>query len=104
MDNVKCTIPLDTMFKKNANRQPLDLTIRSYSGGWSPSGWSLHSIDDLYITIDPQDENLRTLQTANPTDPSGETDADLFELRRDGIAVGTYRIHLTWTMRIVSAP
>lgn len=107
MDNVKGTIALDAMFKRNATRQPLDLTIRRFNagtGGWAPSGWSLHSIDDLYITINPQDKDLRTLQTANPNDPSGSTDADLFELWRDGVTVGIYRIPLKWNMRIVSAP
>jgi len=106
IDNVKGTISLPNMFKKRATRQPLDLTIRRFNstgGGWEPVGWSLHSVDDLYI-LDTADKDVRILTTVNPDDPSGESDADLFELWHEGVTVGIYHIPLTWKMRIIPAP
>jgi len=104
IDNVKGTIALGQMFKKGATRQALDLTIRvrtTEDGGWPPAGWLLHSVEDLYIIEDPDDKNVRTLTTANPDDPSGDSDADIFELWQEGVVVGVYRIPLTWTIRMV---
>jgi hypothetical protein len=103
IDNVKTHIKLGAMFKNRTTRQPLDLSIRMRGqfGGWAPSAWSLHSVDDLYLLQDPNDKDIRTLTTF---DPSGQTNADFFELRHQGVTVGIYRIQLEWIMRIVSWP
>jgi len=106
VDNVKCTIALDVMFKKRATRQPLTVQVRrpAPAGGWEPAGWSLKSVEDLHIVKDPDDKNVRILTTANPDDPTGENDADLFELWHNGEVVGVYCIPLSWKMRVVDAP
>lgn len=105
VDNVKATIALQAMFKKNATRHPLDMTIRVHdpdTGGWAPTGWSLHSIYDLYIVDDPDDENVRILTTKNPQ--TGDHDAAFFELWHNGETVGIYYFPLTWEMRLIAAP
>lgn len=105
VDSVKTTITLDTMFKRNATRQPLDITVRLFNaaaGGWQGAHWSIHSVLDLYIVDDPSDPDVRTLQTMNPV--TGQHDAALFELRHNGETVGFYEFPLTWKMRILSAP
>lgn len=108
IDNVKCCISLDVMFKKNATRQPLILSVRKATpeGYWAPAGWTLRSVDDLYI-VETGDKKVRLLTTANPD--TNESDADLFELRKaneagEMVTVGTYRIPLTWTIRLVEEP
>lgn len=106
VDNVKCTIALDVMFKKRATRQPLTVQVcrPASAGGWEPAGWGLHSVEGLYIVEDPDDKNVRILTTANPDDPTGENDADLFELWHNGEVVGVYCIPLSWKMQVVDAP
>ena len=105
VDNVKGTINLDSMFKKNVTRHRLDLTIRRQQDGatgWGPAGWSLHSIVDLHIVDDPQDNDVRVLTTRNPQ--TGEQDAAFFELWQNGETVGVYYFPLTWEMRLIAAP
>lgn len=104
VDNVKGTIILPNMFKKSASRQAFDLTIRRFNpdaGGWPPAGWSLHSIDDLYIE-ETSDPDVRRLTTFNRQ--TGKHDACWFELWQNGETVGIYSMPLTWEMRIVPAP
>jgi hypothetical protein len=110
VDNVKGTISLPNMFKKTASRQAFDLTIRRFNpetGGWPPAGWSLHSIDDLYIE-ETSDPNVRRLTTKNPQ--TGKHDARWFELWQSGetagsyTTVGIYSMRMTWEMRIIPAP
>lgn len=105
IDNVKTTITLSVMFKKNATRQPLDIPIRAWNedgGGWPGTGWSLHSVNDLYIWEDSEDPDVRILTTMNPE--TMQHDATVFELWNNGQTVGVYQFPLTWTMRIVPAP
>lgn len=105
VDNVKCTISLDVMFKKNTTRQPLSIQVRKPvpTGGWAPAGWSLHSVTDLYVVQKVGgDKNVRTLTTTNPQ--TGESDAEEFELWNEGVVVGRYCIPLKWIIRLVEVP
>jgi hypothetical protein len=94
LDNVKTVISLDRMFKKGATRQPLTISIRVNpdGSGWPPSGYSLRWRADLYIT-ETADPDVRILETG--------LDEDLADLWHEGVVVGTYRMPLEWTMRLV---
>ena len=53
VDNVKCTIALDLMFKKNATRQALSLSVRRATpeGYWEPADWALHSVETSELPL-----------------------------------------------------
>jgi hypothetical protein len=109
IDNVKFTITLSEMFKKNVTRQELEIQIRKRGeNGWVGSGWNLRSVNDLYVIPDPDfpdDPTWRTLTTLNPD--SGFNDVAEFHLRYRGpdddvsTVVGKYFIPLSWRMQLV---